>query len=544
MILKFISPIKISKMDFKKPITLLIILFIFSTGFAQSAKIWDEFLTKKGVGTQLPDFSFAGVNYSETPLPDPNHKIFKVTDFGAVANDEKSDKKAIVAAIRAAEKNGSGIIYFPKGRFRINEDSDKKEPIVITGGNIVFRGEGAGENGTEIFMKNHMQPEGQSDRMPGKYGNKRMKGLEAIFQVKNKAEGKLITEVTNDEIKGTYSVTVADSELLKEGQWVLLEVANNDPKVIEEGIAPLKPRPEWKQIYDIGLTIKEVHKIKSINGNEVTFYEPVRFDLKAHWQFKLKEFKPLEEIGIENLAFVGNYQKEFEHHGSAVDDGGWKFWQLGGVANSWVHNCRFKNCSGSLSFNYSAYCTALNIKIEGYGGHTAVRESGSTGILIGLINDSASTWHAVGVAKPGVGNVIWRCRYNADRCWESHATQPRATLFDCVEGGFATGFAGGAVSSMPNHLQDLVLWNYKETDKAEINFEFDKKDSKYWKVYPPIIVGFHGTGTTFNTDEVQYLESHGKAVDPGSLFEAQLKLRLGKVPQWLTSEKKKYIENL
>lgn len=527
-----------------KLIIVLIALIGFGPVIAQNAKIWDEFVSKNGQGTQLPDFSYAGVNYSETQIPSPNLKIFNVTEFGAIANDQKSDKDAIVAAIRAAERNGSGIVYFPKGRFRVNEDSDKKEPIVITSGNIIFRGEGAGENGTEIFMKNHMQPMGQTDHMPGKYGNQRMKMLETFFQVKNKAEGKVITEVTKDETKGSFSVKVSNSELIKAGQWVLLEVANNDPKIIEEGIAPLKPRPEWKQIYDIGLTIKEVHKVKSVSGNKVTFYEPIRFELKAHWQFKLKEFTPFEEIGIENLAFVGNYKKEFEHHGTAVDDGGWKFWQLGGVANSWIHNCRFKNCSGSVSFNYSAYCTALNIKIEGYGGHTAVRESGSTGVLIGLIDDSASTWHAVGVAKPGVGNVIWQCRYNADRCWESHATQPRATLFDCVEGGFATGFAGGAVSSMPNHLQDLVLWNYKETDSAETNFEFDKKDSKYWKVYPPIIVGFHGAGTTFNTDEVQYLESHGKAVKPGSLFEAQLKLRLGKVPQWLQKEKDNYLKNL
>ena len=529
-------------------IRLFVILF-FSVSltffsFGQTAKIWDEFAQNNGMGTSLPDFSYAGVNYSETPLPEPNYKVFDVTDFGAVPNDDKSDKKAIEKAIRAAEKNGSGIILFPKGMFRINENSDEKEPLVINSGNIIFRGAGAGEGGTEIFMNNHMQPEGASDYMDGNYGNKRMQIPPDFFHVKNKAAGEVITKVISDATKGTDFVAVENSERIKAGQWIILEVANNHPKIIEEALAPLIPNPQWKQIYDIGLTIREVHKVKAVNGQKVTFAEPLRFDLKAHWDFKIVEFEPLEGIGIENIAFVGNYQSEFNHHGTAVDDGGWKFWQLDGVVNSWIKNCRFKNCSGTLSFTNSAYCTAINIKIEGFGGHTSVRASGSTGILIALVNDVASTWHAVGVAKPGVGNVIWRCRFNPDRCWESHGTQPRATLFDCIEGGFATGFAGGAATSMPNHLNDLVLWNYFETDEAETNFVFDKKDSKFWKFYPPIIVGFHGAGTTFNENEVQHIESMGKPVAPESLFEAQLKHRMGEIPLWLIKEKQIYLNGL
>ena len=170
---------------------------------------------------------------------------------------------AIIAAIRAAGKNGSGIVYFPRGRFCINEDSDIKEPVIIHGGNIIFRGEGAGKGGTEIFMKNHMQPEGQPDRMDGKYGRKRMKMLETFFQVKNKAEGDELCKVTADALKGSFEIKADNSKAIKAGQWVLLELANNDPEVIKEGIAPLKLDPNWKQILDIGLTIKESNSLNS-----------------------------------------------------------------------------------------------------------------------------------------------------------------------------------------------------------------------------------------------------------------------------------------
>ena len=391
------------------------------------------------------------------------------------------------------------------------------------------------EGGTEIFMKNHMQKvQLKSDKVTGKYGKKIVKMLKPIFISRNKGMKKeVLAKVTKDAVKGERTIKVDTYEKLQAGQWIVLTVENNNIDVIKEALSPMEFDNRWKQIMDIGVTIKEVHKIKSVNGNKITFCEPLRFNMKSKWRFTLRKTSFLEGIGIENIAFVGNYRQKFKHHGSAIHDGGWHFWKLVGILNSWIKDCKFKDCNGTLSFTNSAYCTAYNIIIEGFGGHTSIRESGSTGVLIAKVNDKAHTWHAVGVAKPGIGNVIWRCKYPSDRCFEIHATQPRASLFDCIEGGFERGFAGGAVTSLPNHLNDLVLWNFKETGKKNENFNFISIKSKYWRVYPPIIVGFHGVGTTFNPKELQYIESLGKPVKPQSLFEAQLKLRLGKIPDWL-----------
>lgn len=93
--------------------------------------------------------------------------------------------------------------------------------------------------------------------------------------------------------------------------------------------------------------------------------------------------------------------------------------------------------------------------------------------------------------------------------------------------------SGRAVGSNPNHLNDLVFWNYKETDEGNTDFDFWANDSKFWKFLPPIIVVFHGAGTTFLSSQVKYEESNGKPVNPESLYEAQLELRLGKLPQWI-----------
>ena len=155
-----------------------------------------------------------------------------------------------------------------------------------------------------------------------------------------------------------------------------------------------------------------------------------------------------------------------------------------------------------------------------------------------MLNDESSQWHAPGVAGASIGSVFWRVKYNEDTSFETHASQPRATLFDCVEGGFFIGRGGGARHNLPNHLEHLVLWNYKELGEPEKDFEFWSSKTWFWKIIPPYIVGFHGAGSTFKEDQIKVLESLGTPVKTESLYEAQLELRLGKLPQWLTELKR------
>ena len=57
---------------------------------------------------------------------------------------------------------------------------------------------------------------------------------------------------------------------------------------------------------------------------------------------------------------------------------------------------------------------------------------------------------------------------------------------------------------------------------------------------PPTIVGFHGPAAsqlTFSDNEVKLNESYNTAVEPYSLYEAQLRKRLGYVPAWINSLK-------
>ena len=51
----------------------------------------------------------------------------------------------------------------------------------------------------------------------------------------------------------------------------------------------------------------------------------------------------------------------------------------------------------------------------------------------------------------------------------------------------------------------------------------------------PNVIGYHGTPTVFQSTGLS--ESIGQAVEPESLYEAQLALRLGKLPDWVENSK-------
>ncbi|TYA74665.1 DUF4955 domain-containing protein [Seonamhaeicola marinus] len=486
--------------------------------------VWEDFVEAKKNGTTpiLPDFSYSGYKYSEVPLPKVTYKVFNVKDFGAIPDDTISDKDAINKTIEAAKKNGEGIVYFPKGKYYINSGNDDNSIITINASKIVFRGED--QSNTILFFDRDLPPAHP----------KKLWTCPFAIKVTTKEKDEVITKITGDSKRETFAITVSDASRIKKGDWLIIEVKNNCKDLIEYDIAPLEPPKEWTAILKDGVQVNERHQVASVKGNTITLASPIHYDIQAKHNWVIKRFAHVDHVGFENLTFQGNWTKDFVHHRSAQDDGGWSILSINKAVDSWVNNCSFINVNRVLSFSSSASCTALNIIIDGKIGHAAVHSAGSTGVLLAKINDKAGMHHTTGVGGgSNTGTVIWRSKHPAHTCFEAHASQPRTTLFDNVEGGFFQGRAGGARFNLPNHGRHLVLWNYKETDSAETNFRFIATETWWWRIVPPIIVGFHGSGTTFKEDEVQILESLGTPVKPESLFEEQLKLRLGKLPKWL-----------
>lgn len=488
--------------------------------------LWNEFVAARKNGTEstLPDFSYAGYDFGERSVPNVAYPVYNVVDYGAIPDDGLSDREAFAAAIQAAEAaGGKAIIYFPKGRYHLRPEEAPNTPIVIDAGNIVLRGEGAAEGGTELFMEYPNLP------LDATLWNT----PELItFTCKNAKNDDqlLLTPVTGNAARGSHSIEVASSSGLHIGQRVLLKLAaNNDPELVAEEVSPYPVNAEWTELPNTGVQVTEYHQILRVEGRTVTFKEPIMHKVDARWGWTLHAHQHHVGCGVEDIAFVGNYNEPFVHHGSALADSGYRMLTFHRQVNGWIRRCRFSNVSEGASIMLSANISVYDCNITGNQGHSALRAQASSHIFLGKINDEPAQYHSVGVSKTSIGNVLWRNTTSANSCFESHSSQPRATLIDACQGGFLPDHAGGDAALGPNHLADLVLWNYRETSTTGGEFDLWTRNNRFLM---PIIAGFQGS-TTFHPEQVTINESHGTAVEPESLYEAQLTLRLGTLPQWL-----------
>lgn len=504
----------------------IIVLNLFAITFVsaqQESKIFENYKKDHSV---LPDFSYVGYHNGEKGIPDiTDYKIFDVTSFGAKPDDNISDKLAIQNAIDAANKNGSGIVFFPKGRFLVNEDGDPANSIISKKGNIIFRGSGSGAGGTELYMKNALPP-----AAPAK-----MWTVPPLFIFTNSGSDKKIGQITAPAAVGEFTIKVNTTQGLAEGDWIILKLLDNSKELIASELKNNKVEPAWTYLVEKGIDIKVFYQIKKISRETLTLFTPVSYKIDPKYKWEVYKFANSEEVGIENIAFVGNWTEKFVHHRSWKDDSGFTMLNIRKSTNSWLKNCRFTDCSVAATIAQSANISALNCKIDGNAGHQAINSNGSTNVLIANCVDEASQWHSFGSSHGSMNTVIRKCTYPATTCFESHSSQPRNTLLDNVEGGLMNGRAGGAMENMPNHMQGLVLWNYKQTNEPVKDFEFWPSSAvfEWWKILNPIVVGFTSNGTTFKMEQLGQSESIGKAVEPASLYLAQLKLRLKELPNWI-----------
>lgn len=569
---------------------------------ATEAEAWKKFKMQTEDNVLL-DFSYAGYMHGEvappdvmidfdTPLTDDSgnkyyngyitggaqgsaiYKVYNIEDYGANGNDEVSDRPALIKILKDAMgckertdedggktlrysiggNNANAIIYFPVGKYilRGGNDAETVETLRLTMGNIIFKGAGRNKTTIEMAVKNNPT---STD----------MWSTPNLIEFKNNNGLGDLTTVTGDAEKGTFSIEVASTSGINVGDWVCVSLVNNDPVLVAEELAPHATSSMWTELNNNGVQIYDYHQVKHISGNTLTFYEPIMRKIEAKWGWKVNQYPHYENVGVEDLTFLGHSKNKFKHHGSADDDGAFKPIQMIRLTNSWMRRVNFESVSEAHSFVSCANVSAYDIEISGNRGHSAIRSQASSRVFIGKVYDHSDgyiatnaggnqldeertegvgQYHGCGVSKQSMGAVIWNVRWGDDSCFESHATQPRATLIDICQGGFVAWREGGDDEQLPNHLNDLTIWNMNAT-RVVCDEGWNGKwiwwddNNIWWKNMPPIIVGWNGISVPFDTSEnqIKYYESLDAPVSPNSLYEAQLKQRLGYVPGWLSALK-------
>ena len=566
---------------------------------ANSAIAWQHF--KTGENNVLPDYSYAGYNHGESAPQGAfslGYQVINVKERMTAKN--MTAREALISILQEkgmTKVNGTNklnanakiVIYFPAGDYVLHNDDDNTRDeskqkdavdsknnnvssgIEIYGGNFVIKGDGPDK--TRLIM--------ETPNLPTSISN--LSSSPILLAIKhtngpnNAGNSPKLASVTENAKRGDFTVKVSGTTGISSGQWVQLRLRSGDRELVKKEIGPIALNENWaiakapisiNQSSDdlYGVKITEFHQVKSAANGKITFYEPIMHDIDIKYNdtegWEIRTYKYLENVGIEYLSFGGNALYGYAHHGEVHAEQAKVGWQYDGaykplllqrVVNSWVRNVHFESVSEALTFAESANSSAYDIRISGKRGHSAVRSQGSSRVFIGKVRDESAgndvygkscqgQFHGCGVSKPSVGTVLWNVTWGNDACFESHATQPRATLIDNCSGGLVYYRAGGDENEVPNHLGDLTLWNLNVTgtDSHASNFAWWSDSDTWWKIFPPIVVGTHGMNVKFpgkEQQQVTYEESTGMKVSPESLYEAQLRERLGYVPGWLNALK-------
>lgn len=539
---------------------------------------WLNYIESRQDGTDLYDidshidpryipnnFSYAGYHQGDIPLPTEkelkSYRQFNVSDFGAIPDDQKSDKSAIkktMTAIAEYQRNqgGGAIMYFPEGRFIINdaidmqdidpgnkEDIRMHQVIKLQASHIIIRG--AGENKTTLWMKHALLPESPEKKWSTPY----------ILQLGAPRSSSVVSSkiLSSNGPGTTKSIVVEQPELFKVGDYVEIIGLIKDIDKIKAAVAPYElefyadsKEYVWTNLTD-GLDKIERHEIVKIEGNTLSFSTPIAHTIDAVDNWTANVINPAIEIGVENITIAGNWHDKFIHHKDAIHDSGFSLLQIGNATNSWMRNVKFKDFVRAVSWRKTFNLTAENITCTGVQGHSAFSIMYGNNNLTKNVQDQANAWHASGFSKYSISNVHLRMSYDPTSTSDLHGEQSMHNLFDNTDGGWVRHRWGAAHFNQPNHLHGLFYWNHNNTGESVENFEFMDSESKYGRLIMPHIVGLHGNRVTFQNQEYfaqkiqaskkadyidllpnaaqAHVEFSGKKVLPVSLYEAQLQYR-------------------
>lgn len=554
-----------------------------------TSRYWQQFAASRSAGSDLYDpasqfsgddvlnnFSYVGYQRGERPLPNgdiaPNgaiYKVFNVTDYGAMANDDNSDKAAIIEAIKQAERYVEGgkrgasvepraaIVAFPAGQLLINEASDvaAQQLINITVSNIVLRGAGQGK--TELFMRMPLLPKDP----------KKMWSTPRIinFTAPNKGQPAqpVIATVKSAHVAGSSkTIELNKSRIVgvdfKVGDWVQLAATVKRADYIAAQVLPYQLENGWTNLKN-GLNLQELHQIKAIDGQQLEFYTPIQVEIDPQDNWQVTKIAMLENVGLERLTLRGNWLDNFKHHQLTTDglihDSAWSLVQFRRVANSWAQDLELVDFNAAMALTITANSTVKNMTLNGNAGHLSLQIQFSFNNLSMNVTDNSNAWHAPGFSHTASSNVHFKTKFNANTSSDLHGAQPRLNLFDNVTGGWIYGRWGAAIMNQPNHLRGLVYWNYNNIDQPVQGYELMRKNNSYGRIIMPYLIGFHGAPITvadtrgymeyvndkgfahypepLAVQSQAHVESLGKPVYPQSLYQAQVEQRLGYLPAWL-----------
>lgn len=283
------------------PLTLLLLL----GAYPSVAQSWrSELYPAKGISPAtanfytdklIQDFSFAGYHLGTKEVPILPTQVLDVTSppYGADATGSEDATALIQKALDDAGQRGGGVVYLPKGTYKVTPVANKNYCLLIRYSGVVLRGDGPGQTflynaSTTMRSKAIVRVEaGTSWAAPGE--NRRL--------------------ITRDLMQPTRTIPVESTAGYKVGDLVIVRnYIDND------WIEKHRMLEYWRdQGTALGglLYCRQVVTIDPAR-QELTLDIPIRYALeRAHGAAVYKAPPMLTEVGIEQLS-IGNRQSHVE----------------------------------------------------------------------------------------------------------------------------------------------------------------------------------------------------------------------------------------
>lgn len=464
-------------------------------------------------GNTIPDFSNCGYLGGGVKLPD-------VAERAAVLPVQGDAGEIIQAAIDKVskmplDKNGfRGAVVLKKGVYKIND------AVRIKTGGIVLRGEGQDENGTVLVAA------GKQKR--------------ALVEIRGQGNGKTIGAARRilDSYApvGTRALRLDSTKGLRVGDQIIVRRIGNKEWIHEIAMDRITPRPTGgtKQWEPFNLDFARV--VTGIKGDRIEIDAPIVCAVEQRWGggevLSFDGGERIQHIGIENLRGVSEFDRNvIAEYGAqkekyfSDEQHAWDFISINFAENVWVRDIT------ALHFAYSA----VNI---GQAQRVTVEDSKCLEMVSEITGGRRYCFNIEGQLC-----LVQRCEAQTGR----HAfvvggriCGPNVFLFCTASRSYAT--------SEPHHrwsvggLYDNVKAPMAIQDRQFMGSGHGWAGANYvaWNCEGPLVCQKPPTAQNWAIGQIGekeagafaprvdgYWESHGRHVEPQSLYLHQLKDRLG-----------------
>ena len=423
------------------------------TAGAQSSELWGQNGELWSPASRLPDFSFAGYQSGEVPIPSPA-VVTNVMDFGAVGDGVADDTAAFVAAIDAVS---SGAILIPAGRYKITD------VLYIRKSNVVLRGAGTGA--TTLVFTNSLS--GLLGPPPGTAGLESWSWGGGLIWVEGVETTTKLADVTADAERGASVLTVSTTAGLSVGLTIRLTMTDPDGSLgrhIHADQLDAHPTLVGRRL------VRFSSKIAAISGNQISLERPLRLDVRTNWLPEIRVASgQLSEVGLEHFTIEFPVKQYPGHFNEVGFNGIW----MDGAWHSWIRNVTITNSENGFLIERSAFCTldqvALTANVANrrfisgiyYTGHHGIQFRRSDDCLVRNFNVATRHYHDLTV-EDATGCVCMKGS-GVDLNFDHHTYLPYENLFTEIDAGVGSRHWSSSGSRVPGTGARETFWNISST---------------------------------------------------------------------------------